>query len=75
MEKVWRIQFYTEADGSVPVREFLILPADLTPGEIKQFQTRFVYIQQMGLSVLGQRADVLETLNGQAAEGPHISLR
>lgn len=68
MATEWKIQFYTEADGSVPVQEFLS-SADLTPGELKQFRARFGYIQQMGLSVLGQRADILETLNGQAAEG------
>lgn len=68
MATEWKVQFYTEADGSVPVQEFL-RDSDLTPGELKQFQTRFGYIQQMGLSILGQRADILETLEGETAKG------
>lgn len=64
----WTIQFYREADGSVPVAEFL-QSADLTPGELKQFTTRFQYIKQAGLAILGQRADILETLEGKGAQG------
>ena len=64
----WNIRFYTEADGSVPVQEFLT-SADLTPGELKQLRLRLDYIRQMGLSALGQRADILETLEGKNATG------
>ncbi|KEF34438.1 hypothetical protein RDMS_07255 [Deinococcus sp. RL] len=64
----WSIRFYTEADGSVPVQEFLT-SADLTPGELKQLRLRLDYIRQMGLSALGQRADILETLEGKDATG------
>lgn len=68
MAEEWVIRYYQEPDGTVPVSEFL-RNADLTPGELKQLRTRLTYLRQKGIAILGQRADVLETLEGREANG------
>lgn len=57
----WSVELYAEADGVVPVEEFL-RDSDLTPGELKQIRTRLDYLRQSGLSLITQRADILESL-------------
>ncbi|WP_156039538.1 hypothetical protein [Deinococcus marmoris] len=68
MAEAWKVLYYRDPDGTVPVSQFLG-EADLTAGEIKQIRTRLGYISQYGIAILGQRADVLETLEGKDAQG------
>jgi phage-related protein len=57
----WQIEFYREADGTEPVKEFLKDPS-LRPGELKQFQTRPSLLAEKGLVLMIQRSDVLDKI-------------
>lgn len=61
MSDEWQIQFYCEADGTEPVKEFLQDPS-LTAGELKQFQTRLSLLAEKGLLLMIQRADILDKI-------------
>jgi phage-related protein len=56
----WQIEFYCEADGAEPVKEFLQDPS-LRPGELKQFQTRLYLLAEKGLGLM-HRADILDKI-------------
>jgi hypothetical protein len=57
----WQIEFYREADGTEPVKEFLQDPS-LKPGELKQFQTRLLLLAEKGLLLMIQRSDILDKI-------------
>lgn len=60
----WQIEFYREADGTEPVKEFLQDPS-LKPGEKKQFQTRLSLMAEKGLLLMIQRSDILKRIKNQ----------
>jgi phage-related protein len=57
----WQIKFYSEADGTEPVKEFLKDPS-LKPGELKQFQTRLSVLAEKGLVLMIQRSDIFDKI-------------
>lgn len=61
MSAQWQIEFYREADGTEPVKEFLQDPS-LKPGELKQFQTRLLLLAEKGLVLMIQRSDILDKI-------------
>jgi phage-related protein len=60
----WQIIFYRDSDGTEPVQEFLLDPS-LTSGELKQFQVRVMLLTQKGLSLLLERSDILDKIEGE----------
>ncbi|MBR8835428.1 MAG: type II toxin-antitoxin system RelE/ParE family toxin [Stigonema ocellatum SAG 48.90 = DSM 106950] len=64
MSEEWQVIFYRESDGTEPVQDFLRDPS-LTPGELKQFQVRLTLLTQKGLSLLLERSDILDKIEGE----------
>lgn len=64
MTEQWHIEFYFDADGTAPVKEFLKDPS-LTPGELKQLQLRLKLLQSYGLRLLRERSDILDKIATQ----------
>jgi hypothetical protein len=65
----WQIIFYRDSDGTEPVQEFLLDPS-LTSGELKQFQVRVMLLTQKGLSLLLERSDILDKIEGETFDTP-----
>jgi phage-related protein len=57
----WRIKFYRQANGTEPVKEFLVSSV-LTPAELKQIQARLKRLQEIGVTLMVERADILEKI-------------
>ena len=64
MSEEWQVIFYRESDGTEPVQDFLQDPS-LRPGELKQFQVRLTLLTQKGLSLLLERSDILDKIEGE----------
>ncbi len=62
MSELWEIVYYQEVDGTQPIQEFLLDPS-LKPGEKKQLQVRLHLLKIKGLSLLIERADILDKIN------------
>ena len=60
----WKILFFQDERGNVPVKEFFLSP-DLTDGEKKQMAVRMQYLSQRGLQLVFERGDILEKVEAQ----------
>lgn len=63
----WKIVYFRDEDGLEPVR--LFYDQELLPGEKKRLETRLEFLKMHGISILGRRKDILETLEGKKFEG------
>lgn len=61
MSQEWQIKFYRQANGAEPVREFLE-SSQLTPAELNQIRARLKRLQEMGVMLMVDRADILEKI-------------
>ena len=61
MKDQWQIDFYTEVDGTLPVKEFLE-NSSLKPGELKQLALRLKLLRGYGLRLLKERSDILDKI-------------
>jgi len=61
----WGVELYKDERGRFPVKEFLEDRRSITDAENKQFLARLLKVREHGLSLIRDRADILEKLSGQ----------
>ncbi len=59
MSQQWQIKFYRQANGAEPVKAFLQTSV-LTQAELKQIKARLKRLQEIGIRLMVERADILE---------------